>query len=221
MRFIIEVDGVVLNQRPAYTALHQSVAKTIGWSHLSASAFWRTLRKGDRSAIVPAAPPSKMAEYEKLFAQRQEEDELISSLHAQEGAADALRVLSGHGTLCYMTTGVNHARRAELLASCLEVSAGVEVHALSVDARKRPGELKHLAGSEKRCMVVASTDSLLRAAELAEVFAVGISTGVCNAARLHQSGADIVYPRLADLADSIRSGASDLIRAGLLPAPLG
>lgn len=176
-----------------------------------------------------------MAAYEKLFSQRLDEDELIATLTPHEGAMDALRTLSDNGSVCFVTSGSNRGcelagpacwsvgptSRSKAMTGFLKAPDTVEVHALSTEVDKRPGELRILAGADERCLVVASTDTLLRTAELAGVFSVGISSGVCSAPRLHQSGADVVYPGITDLADSISGGAGDLIRAGLLPAPLG
>jgi phosphoglycolate phosphatase-like HAD superfamily hydrolase len=94
------------------------------------------------------------------------------------------------------------------------------VNALDLDPRRRPAQLKSLAGSDAVTIVVGSTDVMLRSASAAELFLVGISSGPCIAARLHQAGATVVYLTLGILLDSLCFGATDLIRAGLRPLPL-
>lgn len=220
MRFLIEVDGVILDQRPMFCALHKVVAAQVGWSHLSDATFWRTLRKGDSAAMLPAAPPAKLEEYAQLFCRRAEDDESIAGLVLQDGAGDAMASLSRAGSVVHITLGSNHAARAGVLTRAFKAKGRIDVRPLSADVRKRPGELKSLTGADNRSMVVASSDGLIRAARDAEVFTVGISAGVCSAARLHRAGADVVYTGLQELAESVSQGASDLVRAGLLPAPL-
>ena len=74
---------------------------------------------------------------------------------------------------------------------------------------------------DPRAVVVASTDTLLRSADAADLLTVGIASGICFATRLHRAGAKVAYAELGELADSLRNGAKDLIQAGVPPLPLG
>jgi phosphoglycolate phosphatase-like HAD superfamily hydrolase len=88
---------------------------------------------------------------------------------------------------------------------------------LDPDPRRRPAELKLLAKARPRTVVVGTSDVLVRSAGSAELVTVGISTGSCTGLRRHQAGASIVYKELAELGQSLQTGARDLVQAGLLP----
>ena len=105
------------------------------------------------------------------------------------------------------------AARLDRFCSCVET--------IDSDPRRRPAELRVLSQGDPRTVVVASDDSIIRAAGTAELFAVGVAGGSCSVDRLHAAGADIVYRDVDGLIDSLRGGASDMIRAGLLPAARG
>jgi phosphoglycolate phosphatase-like HAD superfamily hydrolase len=91
---------------------------------------------------------------------------------------------------------------------------------LDPDPRRRPAELKILAKASPRTIVVSASDALVRSAGSAELITVGISSGNCTGPRLHQAGASVVYKELAELVESLQTGARDLVQAGLLPRSL-
>ena len=95
-----------------------------------------------------------------------------------------------------------------------------EVQALDADPRRRPGALKVLAEGDRRAIVIASGEGVLRAAGGAELFAVGMDTGLVSKKRLFQAGAAVVYSGFGDLIDSLKVGCPDLVQAGLLPLPM-
>ena len=95
------------------------------------------------------------------------------------------------------------------------------IEGLDPDPRKRPGELRTLASGDKRSLVAAASDTVIRSAGEAGILAVGIRRGSCSADRLYRAGADIVYKDLEELRIAILEGSEDLIRAGLLPPGLG
>ena len=90
-----------------------------------------------------------------------------------------------------------------------------QMERLDADPRRRPVELRVLAGNDRKAAVIASSDTLIRSADAAELFTIGLSTGLCTPVRLHRAGARIVYKSLEELVDSLQSGAEDLIKLGL------
>ena len=120
-----------------------------------------------------------------------------------------------------VTLGANRSARREWIAGTAWASLVGRMEKLSDDPRRRGAELRALSEGDPRTLVIAADESIIRAAGNAELFSVGVASGSCVPARLHQAGADIVLTDLAELADSLATGAQDLIRAGLLPLPLG
>lgn len=118
----------------------------------------------------------------------------------------------------FFSAGVGFARPAGVfLRATLPPAPSLEGMESGADPRRRPAELRVLAAGERRVVVAAASDALIRAAREAGFFALGISNGPCSTARLQQAGADVVYKSLEELADSIETGGADLIRAGLPP----
>ena len=78
--------------------------------------------------------------------------------------------------------------------------------------------------SQFQCLYMAADGKLIlliRSADSAELFTVGVACGNCTAARLHRAGARVVYKETDELVFSLRSGARDLIDADMLPLPMG
>jgi len=221
VRIIIEFDGPVFDPAPLYYAAHQAAATDVGWSRLDRATFRRLMRtKGKQADFLPGAKPAKIAEYDRRFAEHIESDALLAPYGPQLEVRETLAQLARIASCSLMTAGSNvDGRRVALekhgLAGFSERFEGVES-----DPRGRPAQLRRLSEGDRRTLVAAATDSLIRSAVEAELFAVGIASGGCSVARLHQAGANVVYKELHELATSLRSGAADLIGAGLLPPSL-
>ena len=86
------------------------------------------------------------------------------------------------------------------------------------DRGARTAQLTHLAEGDPRCVAACASPSMILAAEAAGLFAVGVASGACSAARLTQAGARCVFADPSALAESIASGARQLVDAGLVPA---
>ncbi len=221
VRIIIEFDGPVFDPAPVHYAAHQAAATDVGWSRLDQATFWRLMRtKGKQADFLPGAKPAKITEYDRRFAEHMESDALIAACGPQPEVRETLAQLARIASCSLMTAGSNvDGRRVALekhgLAGFAERLEGVES-----DPRRRPAQLRRLGEGDPRTLVAAATDSLIRSAVEAELFAIGIASGGCSVARLHQAGANVVYKELHELATSLRSGAADLIGAGLLPPSL-
>jgi phosphoglycolate phosphatase-like HAD superfamily hydrolase len=221
LNIVIEFDGVLADQQHAWYAAHVSAAQAVGWSRLDLATFWRLIRtKGRQADLLPAARPAKLADYWARFDELIESDETIAALSMNEESAAAFTALTRHGELRLVTVGPNLAARQALLARHNLTRFFRQFEKLDPDPRRRPAELRTLAGPNPRTLVVAAGDALARSAAAAELVCAGVSTGSCTGPRLHQAGAGVVYKELGDLAASLQGGARDLIQAGLLPRSL-
>jgi len=222
MNLILEMDGPVLDVAPVWYRVHREVAAEVGWSTLDQGTFWRqTRRLGRDVSPLPGARPAKVKEYFARFDERLEVDEVLSDCEPQEGTDFALASLSTKASICLVTLGSNvHARRAILERSKL-LRHVARIESLNPDPRRRPGELRALAGDQERSLVVAASDFIIRPAGEAGIVTVGIPRGACSADRLFRAGVDIVYKDLEALRSAVVEGSEELTRAGLLPPALG
>ncbi len=225
MRFVIEFDGPIVDIADVYYQAHREVAAAVGWSSLDQATYWRLTRtRGTDADVLPGAKPIKLKEYHAQFEARVDCDDAISRYRLLPDAADALTTLGRYGACCLVTTGSNLNGRRRALDEHLAGDGSrhfTRMESIDPDPRSRPTQMRALAGDDARSIVAASTDSVVRAADSAELFTVGIACGSCTAARLHRAGARIVYKQLKELAESLRAGGKDLIQAGLLPPRLG
>lgn len=222
MRILIELEGPLLDVAGAYYEAHKSSTAAVGWSTLDQVTFWRLTRTGAPDAkLVPSARPGKCTQYRAEFeAQlRAAGFRELCALHA--GSRDVMVSVARHGSLQVITLLPAGESTAALLGRERLMPPIEGVAELPSDPRARPGAIRELVRGERRAIVAASSETIIRAAREAEVLAVGLSNGPCTSARLHQAGADVVYAALGELASSLSSGAKDLIQAGLLPASLG
>lgn len=222
MFILIEWDGVLADVMAGYHRAHQQCAAKVGWSALDSARFRAAMRKqGPDAQVLPGAPLPKVKSYRELFIAALESDEVLRATPLHESANLHLKAVARHATLICLTLGTNLAARQEVLQKGGIAALCAQSAALDPDPRRRPGHLRTLAGNEKRVLVAAASEPLLRAAGSADMIAVGFSTGAASSARLQQAGADIVYGGLDELAGTLTRGAPDLVRAGLLPLPLG
>lgn len=222
MKFIVEFEGVVVDPGPTYFEVHREVAAEVGWSHLDQPTFWRLTRtKGREANLLPGARPVKVKDYFRRVEHRIEADDVVERLNPQPRIDELLERLGRHGACCLITLGSNFDARRRLLEHANLWRHFEGVASLNADPRLRSGELRALLDGDPRTVVVAATDSVIRAAGQAELFSVGLAGGACAMPRLHQAGADVVYQHLSGLVDSLSTGGQDLVRAGLLPLPWG
>jgi phosphoglycolate phosphatase-like HAD superfamily hydrolase len=221
VRIIIEFDGPIIDVGPVHYQIYREVAAEVGWSRLDQATYWSMIRTRGRDAVVlPGAKPVKLAAFWNRFDRRVEEDDVIARYEPHPEVKEALETIVRHGRCCLITIGPNLAARERLLDRMHLGDALTQMERLDADPRRRPGELRTLGASDRRVLVIAGSDTVARSAGQAELLPVGISSGPCTAARLRRARADIVYSGLHQLAESLRSGAKDLIQAGLLPPPL-
>ena len=222
MLILIEWDGVLTDVMAGYHRAHQAAAAKVGWSALDAIRFRAALRKQGMDAhVLPGAPPLKVKQYREAFVAALESDEVLRTTTLLDTAPLALRAMSRHSALAWVTLGGNMSARQDVVQRSPVAALFKPGTAMDNDPRRRPAQLRVLAGGEKRVIVAAASEPLIRAAGSAEIIAVGFSTGATSTARLQQAGADVVYGSLDELAVTLSRGAPDLVQAGLLPLPLG
>ncbi len=222
MRFIIEFDGPVFDIAPLYYQAHRNAATEVGWSRLDQGTFWRLTRKdGQYAAVLPGASPAKMKSYYARFLDSLETDAAVESCQPHPEMDGTLAGLARYGASFLVTTGENIAARREVVERFGLSPHFEQVEKLNGDPRRRPAELRALAGNDERAVVVAAGEAVIRAAGFADLLAVGIACGACAQTRLHQAGVDVLFRDLGELGSSLRTGGSELIRAGLLPFPPG
>ena len=221
LRFIIEFDGAIADVGAGLFAAHQAAAREVGWSALDRATFWRLFRTQGRGAqFLPAAKPHKLAEYQTRFELRAEAEESVAAFCLAEDASVALKQLAALGSCHLVTLGANIDARMKLIDRGALRRFFQRIERLDADPRKRPAELKLLAAKDPRTIVACGTDALVRSAGSAELFSVGMSSGPCIAAKLHQAGASVVLGDLQALVSSLQTGGAELVRAGLLPRSL-
>ncbi|MEE9297152.1 MAG: hypothetical protein V3W34_19605 [Phycisphaerae bacterium] len=222
MNLIIEIDGPVLDVAPLWYRLHREVAAAVGWSALDQATFWGLTRKQGREArLLPGAKPLKLKKYHARFDERLEADEILEGHEPHETIDRVLASLSTKGSLSLVTLGSNVPARRAVLERYNLLRFADRIEGLDADPRRRPSELRTLADDDKRSLVAAASDSLVRAAAEAGILAVGVPRGPCSPERLYRAGADIVYKDLESLRAAIVEGSEELTRAGLLPPALG
>ena len=215
MRFIIEYDGCIVDVAPALYAAYCRAAGNVGWSRLQEAEFRRLIRsRGPAANLLPGAKPAKTKQFQARFEEYLEDDEIIERHKAHERVMDTMEEVTREGDCGLVTLGSNaEARRRVLRRSGVDRFIS-SFETLSSDPRRRPAELLALAAGERRTVVAACSDVIIRSAREASIFVAGISSGMCGIARLQQAGADIIYKRLDELAQSSTAGARDMIRAG-------
>ncbi len=222
MRFIIELDGVLTELATGWHRAHVETAVNLGWSTLDQPTFWRLMRtRGFDADFLPGAKPGKYKHYRSAFDASRETDAIVATFAPRPDAGDALRSLRHEGSIVGASLGANLSARKRTLALAEWGGWFEEIQPLHADPRRRPIELRVLAGEDTRTVVVGASDAMIRSADAADLFAVGVSTGACTPARLHQAGASLVYRSLQDLVNATRNGAPELVSAGLPPEPLG
>jgi len=221
MKMLIEFDGILADIAGIHHQAHQKAAALVGWSALSRDEFWRLTRtKGPQANLLPGAKPPKMKEYHARFAECAETNDVWMNGSLRPEIDSMLKRLAVFGTFVFITLGSNLTPRQNAIDKRKLASSSVTLHGLPADPRARPSALRGLIGSDRRALLAASTDGLIRAAGESSILAVGIANGSCTSARLHQAGADLVYRDLAGMVASLESGGHDLSRAGLLPQSL-
>ena len=205
IRFVIQFDGVVTDISEALYAAHTAAATDVGWSKLDRDRFRHALRtKGTQGNFLPGAKPLKLTKYHARFTDILDTDESIGLCRPVEGLADSMRRLWRAGTCTFVTLGANVDARTRSMAALLGSYGDFELSGLTADPRRRPAELVSLAGDRRRAVVLAATDSLIRAAGQVDLLTVGIAAGDCSMKRLKQAGCDLAYHSLADFAEDLR-----------------
>lgn len=216
MHWIVEFDGVIADVLPCQYQVHRQVAEGVGWSSLDQDTFRRLTRtKGADANLLPGAKPIKIKNYHIGIAEIIENDSSIARFVIQPDMDGFLANLVRYGTCRCVTLGTNLDARRRLIENKPFFQHISQMDKLDADPRSRPAELTELADHDPKAVVIASSDVVIRSADEAELFTIGLSTGLCTPARLHGAGARIVYKSLNELTDSLGTGSEDLVQAGM------
>jgi hypothetical protein len=215
MRVGVELEGLLYDvQGSSYEAFRRAVGR-VQWSAVDAATFWRLWRtKGERAVLLPGARPVKSARFLELFAEELEGDETIGAYLSRPGQGDLTRALERFGPVTILTSGTEVAARGRLMAKGGPRRKSESLTAVCGDLAARTAVLARWSGG-RPALVIASGGSLTRAACEAGIFVVGVANGSCIGQRLHQAGADLVYPDTEQLLNALRGGGEQLVRAGL------
>ncbi len=221
LKFIIEFEGLIAEVADAYYHAYTLASRDVGWSKLERGEYWRRLRKQGRLAnLLTGAKPVKIEEFWKRFDERLESDETVNAMTPVESLAEVVRRLQKAGECMLVTMGANVDARCAILTQWTSDAFYTCFERLSNDARQRPAELLALSGNVAQTVVVASSDTLIRAAGVAELFSVAIAMGAVSKARLLQASPSIEFANASELAEEIAAGGGRLVEAGLPSAEI-
>jgi len=211
----LECDGVLLNPEPWYWAGYSAVCAELGAARLDRASFWRAVRRGAQAAeLLPGAKPARVQEYRSRIGTCLESPEATAALEPHAGMAAALERLRKHGRCSLVSTGGDRDGRQRVLdAADLSVHFD-QMKALLADRARRVEQLRQLGQAERQSLVAVAGESLLLAAEEADLFVVGVAGGACTADRLRRFGARCVFSDLAELAACVEAGGAELEAAG-------
>ncbi|MCP4590501.1 MAG: HAD family hydrolase [bacterium] len=221
IKLIIELDGPVLDVEPVYWAAYSCIAAELGLARKDRAEFWRSVRRGGGVGdLLTGAKPRHIQRFREGFPQALESDECLRQAGEHEGVAAELRSLYAiQHVLSLVTLGQNSAARQAVLDGYDLSTHFTEMTRLTGDGYQRLARLRELAVDCRRVLVAASSESLIKLADEAGLFAVGIHGGPCTGRRLTQAGARVTYRGMADLAEEITAGGRTLIDLGLAAPP--
>jgi len=218
VRFLIEFDGPLVDVEPVYSAAYRGAIEQAGWSRIDHDTFWRLFRaKGRQADLLPGAKPAKVEAFWADFEARLDSHAYLSAMTPFDTTRGAVQKLAKDKKIIVVFLGGNGAARRAVLEKHGLLEWVNRVEAVPSDPRLRPAALRNLAAGDKRTIAVTTSDTLIRAANEAELVSVGLTCGPCAAPRLHRAGVGVVYASLIELVDSLRNGGAELAIAGLLP----
>jgi len=218
VKFIIDLDGPVLDPRKRLLRAYVGVTGTVGRQALAENVAYRLIRSGvPDGQLLRGAKPDELREFRRLFDEAAEQDENITLCEEQAHVGEALTRLKKTGELILVTTGSNRFAR-QLVLDKLDLSIHFSrMLALSPEANLRVSQLGELADGDDRVVVACASETLARSAHQAHMLPVAIANGACDDIRMTRVGAQLVFADLGELANDVEGGSSKLIQAGLLP----
>ncbi len=216
---VIELEGAVVDVEPAHWHAYSQTAEAFGLPRTDRAAFWRIVRTGKPLAqALKGIKPKQLLEFEAKYQEALESDAAIEQCTPQPDMELVLPKLNRLAAVALVTAGKNRAARQALLDA-----HGLSMHflrmtGLSARLDARTDQLREFTEENARCVVASTGDVVTRSAALAGVLVVGVNAAGATSQRLTQCGAQLIYPDLAALACEVDSGATALIRNGLLPA---
>lgn len=219
MKFIIDLDGPVLDIHARHMRAYRDAAAATGHAPMADGPIWRIIREGSQPhRLIAGAKPDEVRRFLATLDEALESDEAIAECTAQPDAANSLDRLKRAGSLLLVTLGTNRPARQGVL-DALDLSVHfMTMRCLPPEPALRVARLRDLAEGDRRVVVACASEPLARAAQDAGMLPVGIANGAAVEGRLIRAGAQIVFANLEALADEVAGGCNRLIHAGLLPA---
>jgi len=212
---LIELDGVLLDVRPRYQRLYKEIVGELGLAAISPDDYWRMVRMGEPVArILKTAKPRQVAAYERAWAERIEQDGLIEHDEPFENTIGNLRALRNIGARHLITMRANKEAANAAMSRDDLYSYFDRMRALSPVLGARVDQMNELLGEDRKRVVIAASDVVLRSARQADAFTVGIASGTCSPQLLRQGGADFLASSFDEFVDNLAPVSEELRRAG-------
>lgn len=214
MRFFIEADGVLLDQKSRFWHAYSHAVAHVGLARTDEGTFWRLVRTGaDDDRYLQRARDHHLKAFRVKFDESLASAESLAMMTPHEDAANALIRLRRRGQCAFFSA----ARNADTLikplikpfAEAIEIDAGA-AQILSVE------QMLAAARSEPAHAVLAAEFTTVRQCESAGVRTIAIASGSAIAKRLAGAGAIAAYRDLEQFADAMDESADALVKAGIV-----
>ncbi len=221
MRFIIELDGAVVDIRQRYYQAHRLAQNELGLASRTPDEFWRLFRKG--APPIEIVRPHRIAQvddYARRFAELIVRDDLLALDRPQADAATSLAALGALGICCLVVRRPRRAAVQELLDRHELWRFFRTMRMMPPEQERRAMQFAELAQGDGRALAIVASDSMALSARQAGLITIGVAAGACTPKRLQQAGADLNVASLSELVEIIRDPPDSLIRAGFRPNTL-
>lgn len=215
MVILIELDGVLLDVRPRHYRLYKEIVGELGLPSIASDDYWRMVRLGEPVArILKTAKPRHVAAFEQAWSDRIEGDALLEGDEPFENTTANLRALSTQGVRHLITMRLNKDGANAALGRYDLYPYFDQMKALSPIRGTRIDQMNELFGENRKRIVVAASDVVLRCARETDAFTVGVASGTCAPRLLRQAGADFVAATFDEFVDNLAPVSPELRQAG-------
>jgi len=216
MRFFIEAEGVLLDQKSRFWHAYSQAAAHVGLARTDEGTFWRLVRTGaDDDRYLQRAKDHHIKAFRAKFDESLTSAESLAMMTSHEDAANALIRLRRRGQCAFFSSALNGDTQIKPLIKSFAEAIKIDADAAQI----LPVEpMLAAARSEPAHAVLAAEFATVRQCESAGVRTIAIASGSAIAKRLAGAGAIAAYRDLEQFADAMDEGADELIKAGLVLA---
>lgn len=220
MQIIVEIDGVLLNVRPATWEAYSRAVAAVGLARKDEPTAWRLVRTAAADGqFISDARTHQVEKFRQVFDAALDEDDVLAALQPHDDVHETMRTLYDLGPFAGVTCGANLAARLNVLRANSLADAFPKLTQVPAPADAGGSALRAVAASrtdESVVVVLAASVGLIKAADEAGFVPIGIASGAAIAKRLAAAGARATYPGVAEFAAALRNGDESLRRAGLV-----